>query len=143
MLSFSPLGQHLVSLFVKHYYKIESSKTVAMITYVWMGHISTTTGFNHVIKSLFGSQEGVLSPILPAPSATPPPPPTIKPSHIATVFEPTVCRNHKVQTCRSIFSKLSSPGSPSSSNSLPFTADCSQMYVPSFYAPSSFSWQMG
>src|SRR5580658_10462108 len=39
-----------------------------------MGHISTTTGSNHVIKSLFGSQEGVLSPIPPAPSAIPTPP---------------------------------------------------------------------
>ena len=74
MLSFSPLGQHLVSLFVKHYYKIESSKTVAMITHVWMGHISTTTGSNHMIRSLFGSQEGILSPIPPVLSATHPPP---------------------------------------------------------------------
>ena len=74
MLSFSPLRQHLVSLFIKHYYKIESSKTVAVITHVWMGHISTTTGSNHVMRSLFGSQEGVLSPFPPESSAIPTPP---------------------------------------------------------------------
>ena len=38
MLNFSPLGQYLVSLFVKHYYKIESSKTVTIIIHIWMGH---------------------------------------------------------------------------------------------------------
>jgi hypothetical protein len=55
MLNFSPLGCKLVSLFMKHYYKIKGSKTCPNDTAFYFAYNNINSDLNHVILGLFES----------------------------------------------------------------------------------------
>jgi hypothetical protein len=55
MLNFSPLECKLVSLFMKHYYKIKGSKNCSDDTVFYFAYNNINSDLNHVILGLFES----------------------------------------------------------------------------------------
>jgi hypothetical protein len=55
MLNFSLLGYKLVSLFIKHYYKIKGSKNCPNDTALYFAYNNINSNPNHVLLGLFES----------------------------------------------------------------------------------------
>jgi hypothetical protein len=55
MLNFSPLGCKLMSLFMKHYYKIKGSKNCHNNTAFYFAYNDISSDSNHVLLGLFES----------------------------------------------------------------------------------------
>ena len=60
MLNFSLLGYKLVSLFMKHYYKIKGSKNCPNDTALYVSYKDINSDPNHVILGLFESEDAIL-----------------------------------------------------------------------------------